>query len=258
MFQPGDFVVYGSSGVCRVIQVGALEGKSADPTRQYYTLQPVFESERIYTPVDSGVFIRPAMTKEQAQAFIRQIPSIGEDLCTERNPATLRIHYEASLQSHQCEELVRLIKGIRHKCRETEKKGRKMGQVDQRYRKKAEGLLHGELAIALGHPPGPGGAVYPREYGGGWLSASLFCCGEFPPSRFALLGRGDGFWTYRCHFTCPAPCPYFFLSPSTCHRCAPSSGIPAPAPGPALAAGGAPRPGPFRTAPGSAGTALHR
>ena len=152
MFQPGDFVVYGSSGVCRVIQVGALEGKSADPTRQYYTLQPVFESERIYTPVDSGVFMRPAMTKEQAQAFIRQIPSIGEDLCTERNPATLRIHYEASLQSHQCEELVRLIKGIRHKCRETEKKGRKMGQVDQRYRKKAEGLLHGELAIALGIP----------------------------------------------------------------------------------------------------------
>ena len=152
MFQPGDFVVYGSSGVCRVIQVGALEGKSSDPTRQYYTLQPVFESERIYTPVDSGVFMRPAMTKEQAQAFIRQIPSIGEDLCTERNPATLRIHYEASLQSHQCEELVRLIKGIRHKCRETEKKGRKMGQVDQRYRKKAEGLLHGELAIALGIP----------------------------------------------------------------------------------------------------------
>ena len=25
-----------------------------------------------------------------------------------------------------------------------------MGQVDQRYRKKAENLLHGELAIALG------------------------------------------------------------------------------------------------------------
>ena len=73
-------------------------------------------------------------------------------MCTERNPDTLRIHYEASLQSHQCEELVRLIKGIRHKCRETEKKGRKMGQVDQRYRKKAEGLLHGELAIALGIP----------------------------------------------------------------------------------------------------------
>ena len=85
MFQPGDFVVYGSSGVCRVIQVGALEGKSADPTRQYYTLQPVFESERIYTPVDSGVFMRPAMTKEQGPGVYPADPLHREDLCTERN-----------------------------------------------------------------------------------------------------------------------------------------------------------------------------
>ena len=152
MFQPGDLVVYGSSGVCRVVKVGALESRAADPSREYYTLQPVFESEMIYSPVDSGVFMRPAMTKEQAQDFIREIPSIEGDVCNERNPANLRVHYESFLQSHQCRELVSLIKGIRHKCKETEKKGRKMGQVDQRYRKKAEGLLHGELAIALGIP----------------------------------------------------------------------------------------------------------
>lgn len=150
MFQPGEFVVYGSSGVCEVVGVGPLESKAADPNRSYYTLQPVFELEKIYTPVDGGVFIRPVMTREQAEAFIREIPTMGEDLCTEKNPASLRGHYEATLQSHQCRELVRLIRGIRHKCRETEKKGRKMGQVDQRYRKKAEGLLHGELAVALG------------------------------------------------------------------------------------------------------------
>ncbi len=150
MFQPGDLVVYGSSGVCRVMKVGALEGRAADPKRQYYTLQPLFEAEMIYTPVDSGVFMRPAMTKEQAQDLIRQIPEIDGDVCTERNPANLRVHYEASLQSHECRELIRMIKGIRHKGQETEKKGRKMGQVDQRYQKKAEGLLHGELAIALG------------------------------------------------------------------------------------------------------------
>lgn len=152
MFQEGDLVVYGSSGVCRVVQIGVLESRAADPNRQYYTLQPLFESERIYTPVDSGVFMRPAMTKEEAQNLIRQIPEIDGDVCTERNPANLRIHYEASLQSHECRELIRMIKGIRRKTRETEKKGRKMGQVDQRYRKKAEGLLHGELAIALGIP----------------------------------------------------------------------------------------------------------
>lgn len=152
MFQPGEFVVYGSSGVCRVVKVGALESKAADPNRQYYTLQPLFEAERIYTPVDSGVFMRPAMTKEQAQALIREIPSIRGEACTERNPTTLRVHYEATLQSHECRRLIGLIKGIRRKCEESEKKGRKMGQVDTRYRKKAENLLHGELAIALGIP----------------------------------------------------------------------------------------------------------
>ena len=150
MFQPGEFVVYGSSGVCRVVPVGALEGRAADPNRKYYTLQPLFESERIYTPVDSGVFMRPAMTREQAQELIHEIPSIRAEICTERNPTTLRVHYEASLQSHECRRLISLIKGIRRKGEETEKKGRKMGQVDQRYRKKAENLLHGELAIALG------------------------------------------------------------------------------------------------------------
>ncbi len=77
MFQPGEFVVYGSSGVCRVVQVGALEGRATDPNRKYYTLQPLFESERIYTPVDSGVFMRPAMTREQAQELIHGSPPSG-------------------------------------------------------------------------------------------------------------------------------------------------------------------------------------
>lgn len=96
------------------------------------------------------MFMRPAMTREQAQELIHEIPSIRAEICTERNPTTLRGHYEASLQSHECRRLISLIKGIRRKGEETEKKGRKMGQVDQRYRKKAENLLHGELAIALG------------------------------------------------------------------------------------------------------------
>ena len=125
MFQPGEFVVYGSSGVCRVVQVGALEGRAADPNRKYYTLQPLFESERIYTPVDSGVFMRPAMTREQAQELIHEIPSIRAEICTERNPTTLRVHYEASLQSHECRRLISLIKGIRRKGEETEKRAAK-------------------------------------------------------------------------------------------------------------------------------------
>ena len=46
---------------------GALEGRAADPNR-YYTLQPLFESGADHTPVDSGVFMRPAMTRNRPRS----------------------------------------------------------------------------------------------------------------------------------------------------------------------------------------------
>ena len=70
------------------------------------------------------------VTREQAQELIHEIPSIRAEICTERNPTTLRVHYEASLQSHECRRLISLIKGIRRKGEETEKKGRNARNED--------------------------------------------------------------------------------------------------------------------------------
>ena len=53
------------------------------------------------------------------------------------------------LQSHDCGDLVQLIKTVYAKSRRS---GRRLSQVDQRYRKRAEELLHGELSVALGIP----------------------------------------------------------------------------------------------------------
>ncbi len=175
MFQPGDFVVYGSSGVCRVIRVGALESRAADPSRQDHTLQPVFEAEVIYTPVDSGVFMRPAMTKEQAQRFIQEIPSIQGDVCTERNPASLRIHYETSLQSHQCRELVSMIKGIRSKGRETRQKGPENGPGGPALSKEGRGSPARGAGHRPGHNPGGSGGIYPQNRGTKKLSEIEAC-----------------------------------------------------------------------------------
>ena len=58
-------------------------------------------------------------------------------------------HYQAALQSHDCEELVQLIKTVYAKSR---RHGRRVSQVDQRYRKRAEELLNSELSVALGIP----------------------------------------------------------------------------------------------------------
>ena len=69
-------------------------------------------------------------------------------------------HYQAALQSHDCEELVQLIKTVYAKSR---RHGRRVSQVDQRYRKRAEELLNSELSVALGIPLKGSSGVYQSE-----------------------------------------------------------------------------------------------
>lgn len=150
MFKVGDLVCYGSSGVCTVAEVAPRKGKGIDPEKLYYTLRPVYGSETIYTPVDTRVFIRSALSRAEAEQLIDRIPSIPETICTERTPSLAKNYYERCLQSHACEDLIQLIKGIWCKNRSAETNGKKPGQMDLRYKKRAEDLLHGELAVALG------------------------------------------------------------------------------------------------------------
>lgn len=75
MYQAGEFIVYGTSGVCKVEAVGKspFEGEE---DKLYYTLTPVAGTETIYLPVDSPVYTRPVITRAQAERLIAAIPSI--------------------------------------------------------------------------------------------------------------------------------------------------------------------------------------
>lgn len=149
VFHEGDLVVYETTGVCRIQSIGPLDFSQG---KRYYTLIPVFGSETIYIPVDSGAFLRPAMSREDAEALIAQIPSIQEDTVSIRNLQLLSDYYQASFHSHDCADLVHLIKTIYLKSTKAQEAGRKPSAFDQRYLKRAEELLHGELAVALDIP----------------------------------------------------------------------------------------------------------
>ncbi len=148
MYRAGEFIVYGTSGVCKVEAVGKspFEGEE---DKLYYTLTPVAGTETIYLPVDSPVYTRPVITRAQAERLIAAIPSIEEDHFTSHSLRMSTEHYQTVLRSHDCRELVQLIKAVYAKSRRS---GRRVSQIDQRYRKRAEDLLHGELAVALGIP----------------------------------------------------------------------------------------------------------
>ncbi len=153
MFQMGDLVVYGSSGVCRVDEVGPMEGaKGGERERVYYRLSLVHGGGIIYAPVDGAVFMRPVISAEEAQALIDRIPGIEEEACSEFNPRLLTEHYHAVLETHRCEDLIGLIKTLYVKNKNAAQRGKRLGMVDQRYKKQAEDLVYGELAVALNIP----------------------------------------------------------------------------------------------------------
>ncbi|MEF9983798.1 MAG: CarD family transcriptional regulator [Oscillospiraceae bacterium] len=150
MYQPGDLIVYGGSGVCRVIDVGKPNFHIADSEKLYYKLLPIYSSETIYTPVDTCVFMRPVISQEEAEKLISEIPSIKENFCDNQKPSLLTAHYKESFESHNCKDLMQLIKTIYTKNQEAAQNKKQMGQTDQHFMALAEDLLYGELAVALG------------------------------------------------------------------------------------------------------------
>lgn len=154
MYKIGDLVIYGNTGVCRIENIGPLakvpSGKK-DSERLYYTLKPLYQECVISAPVDSDkVFMRPIITKEEAEQLIDKIPSICAEAYHNRVLRQLEEHYTEAIKSHSCEDLVMLTMSIyaKKKCMEEQK--RKFGAIDERYMKRGEDLLFGELAAALG------------------------------------------------------------------------------------------------------------
>jgi len=154
MFQSGELVVYGTTGVCRVEKIVRPGLSGADRDKLYYLLKPLQQDGVIYTPVDSPkVPMRPVLSAKEAEALIDLIPTMKVEACRPPSLQALAQRYQAAVRTGDCRDLVRLAMSIYVKRREAEAQKRRLGQVDERYGKQAERLLHGELSVALGIPP---------------------------------------------------------------------------------------------------------
>ena len=67
MYQIGDLIVYGSTGVCRVEAVETPRHRPGEEERQYYLLRPLYQDGTIRIPVDTKVFMRPVISREEAE-----------------------------------------------------------------------------------------------------------------------------------------------------------------------------------------------
>lgn len=146
MFQPNDYVVYGRSGVC------VVEGTERIGGQDFYCLRSLYQGCRIKTPVNGKNPIRPVISKAEADALIDRIPSMETRTVSAGNTRDLSAKYRASILSQECEELIELTMTIYAKKQEAQRAKKKLSATDQAFLKEGEGLLFGELSVALGIP----------------------------------------------------------------------------------------------------------
>ena len=93
--------------------------------------------------------MRPVMTRDAALALIQSLPSLP--LCKPEMPGlrAAKDHYHRLVQRCECSEMAELIHTICRRRAWAVRHGKKVSQMDERYLKRAEEQLYGEMAAAL-------------------------------------------------------------------------------------------------------------
>lgn len=152
MFRVNDYVVYGMTGVCKVVDI--KEEKFANNTKKnYYVLSPVYTKNTIIkSPVDNQkVAIRKIHSKEEVCSLIDSM-NTKETLLIEddRNRSE---KFKSLLRSGDCKDLITVIKIINSSKKDKGLKDKKINKSDDEIMKTAEKLLNEEFAVILDISP---------------------------------------------------------------------------------------------------------
>ena len=145
MFSVGDKIVYGENGVCTVEKIEPLNQPGPNKGALYYHLSPLIGSGTYFAPVDSGVYMRQVISREEADALIDSMPEIEPAICNDNRFNHVDAFYKELFRQHSNEALVAIVKGLR--CRMAQRKSR--SSRAEATLKRARDMLHGELSVAL-------------------------------------------------------------------------------------------------------------
>lgn len=152
MFKVNDYIMYGMTGVCKIIDITNEKFINNDQ-RKYYVLMPIYSNNTIIKiPVDnSKITMREIISKDDVNSLINNMSNMETlwiDDERKRNE-----QFKTMLKSGQCEELIKLIKCIYYNQEYKKSIGKKSYQVDNNIMKEAERLLNEEFAIILNISP---------------------------------------------------------------------------------------------------------
>ena len=152
MFEIGEHIVYGTSGICRVEEICTSPYDKND-TRSFYLLIPVHNpmGSTIYTPVDNDrVPMRRLMTPEEIENLIGLMPSI-EPVQVPAEKQRREI-YRSTVFALRPEGYVSVMKTVERRREELTAARKHFPVSDMEYGRIAKHLLYSECAHVLGVP----------------------------------------------------------------------------------------------------------
>lgn len=149
MFNVGQYVVYGASGVCEIV---GFEVKSLSNASQveYCKLVPLQTSGSVYyVPLDAmPQKVRELMSPDEIDSLICEVPGIEPlEIGDVRKK---RLEFSAVMKSTDCRLLISLIKRLYYEQVERASSGKKPNLSDDKLMKDALELVCQEFSLSLG------------------------------------------------------------------------------------------------------------
>ncbi|NLN81626.1 MAG: CarD family transcriptional regulator [Clostridiales bacterium] len=153
MFSIDDYVVYGTTGVCKIADIrtdcfGCEE-------KEYYILQPVYtKNSTLYVPTDSQTVkrkMKPILSEDEINELIRAISDEKAEWIKE--DSARREKFTGIIKNGDRKELLKLIKALHLHKKDRVESGRKLNNTDENFMKTAEKLIYDEFAFVLNIKP---------------------------------------------------------------------------------------------------------
>ena len=167
MYNIGDTVVYGSSGVMTVVDI--CDESFSGQTRRYYVLAGGASNlaSKTFVPLDSERLVaqmRPLVTKDEIFDILHNMDRYPEPEWVPDNRARQEV-FKSIMESGDRGRIIAMIRSIHKTGIRRSEEGKKNYLSDENLMNKAQRILYAELAIVLGIPEGEVGDFIERECG---------------------------------------------------------------------------------------------
>ena len=139
MFQVNDMVLYGTNGVCKVVDID---------------LKPIYASNStVFVPVNNEKLtskMRYVLTKEEIDEKIRSISKEHEAWMDDERER--KEHFKDMVSRADTFELIQLIEMLMEHRKKVMERGKKLHVADERMLQEAEKMICDEFSFVLGIP----------------------------------------------------------------------------------------------------------